>query len=379
MLLDREKTVSPRARGRKLAVAGALSCLALLATAAPALAFPINTEPPTLSRSGGGTGRTLSTSTGTWLLADSYSYAWERCNAAVSFCLPVAGRTGTTYLLTTADIGWHIRSVVTASNAIGPSSAASATTGAIVASPPKNTSPPTVHGTLRQGFSLTSTLGIWSDDSPANVTYGRQWQRCSTSTGVACQSIAGATGASYQLHGEDVGKFVRLLVTAEGLGASSAPSAPLGPIAAPSTTDGGGGGSTGGGSGGGGSGTTPPPTGGARKLRPFPVVVLAGRIARGLTLVSRLTVRGPRGATVSVRCRGRGCPRGGFRRKLGSSRRMRLKRYERIYGPRARIEIRVTAPGLIGKYTRFQMRGTRPPSRRDACLRPGSSRPSRCP
>ena len=364
-----------RAHRRRLALAGALACLIALAHAAPAMAVT-NLAPPDAPER---TGRTLVTENGSWLLASSYSYAWYRCDAAGAGCAQVAGRGGPGYLLTTADIGRRIRSLVTASGALGSESAFSAPTATITAAPPVNQTPPTVSGTARSGSTMSSTLGSWTDPSPGAVSYRRQWQRC-TSSGFSCQNIAGATGASYTLRAADVGAFMRVLVSAEGLGTATVESAPAGPVADLASAGGGGSGGGGGGGGGGGSDdTTPAPTGGFRKLRPFPRVVLAGRLLRGRTHVSRLVVTGPRGATVSVRCRGRGCARRSFRARLGNSRRIRLRRFQRTYRPGATIEIRVTGRQAIGKFTRIRIRATRPPSRRDLCLVPGESRPSRCP
>ena len=378
MLLNGEQTGRAAARRRRFALAGALTCVAVLVQAAPARAVPTNVRQPEPPQR---TGRTLTTENGSWLLANSFSYAWYRCDGAGAGCVAVPGG-GPSYLLTTADIGRSIRSLVTATNAVGSDSAFSEPTATITAAPPLNRVPPSVSGTARIGSILSSTLGSWVDPSPGAVSYRRQWQRC-TSSPFACRSIDGATGPSYTLGAGDLGRFMRVLVSAEGLGVATVPSAPLGPVA--DLPDAGGGGSGGGGSGGGGSdpggsgGDTPVPAGGFRKLRPFPVVVVAGRRMRGRTHISRLAVRGPRGATVSVRCRGRGCPSRSFVAKLGGSKRIRLRRFQRTYRPGAMIEVRVTGPQAIGKFTRIQIRATRPPSRRDSCLVPGATRPSRCP
>jgi hypothetical protein len=43
------------------------------------------------------------------------------------------------------------------------------------------------------------------------------------------------------------------------------------------------------------------------------------------------------------------------------------------------IEVLVTAPGQIGKYTRFTVRRGATPARSDLCLRPGHTKPTTCP
>src|SRR5207245_7669672 len=45
-----------------------------------------------------------------------------------------------------------------------------------------------------------------------------------------------------------------------------------------------------------------------RLMTPFPVVRITGKIGRRGARIKRLTVNAPYGATVTVRCRGRGCP-----------------------------------------------------------------------
>ena len=334
------------------------------------MAGPLNVSQPDLSRSG----RTLATTNGGWLPStNSYSYLWQRCNAGG--CLTVPGRTASTYLLTTADIGQTLRSIVIANNrALGAHSVASDTTSTIVSSPPLNVVPPEVTGS---GSTLTSPLGSWSDPSPGSAAYVPRWQRCSGGSGLNCQEVAGRTGPTYSLTQADSDKFIRVVVFAEGLGARSVASAPFGPIM-PQPVPRPGAGS--GGDSGGSTGNSSPSPGAARKLRPFPKVVVAGRVARGRTFISGLVIRrGPRGAAVAVRCRGRGCPRGAFRGKLNRRGELRLKRFQRIYGPNATIEIRVTRRGAIGKFTRLRVNRRGVPSRRDACLMPGASKFSRCP
>jgi PKD repeat protein len=106
------------------------------------------------------------------------------------------------------------------------------------------------------------------------------------------------------------------------------------------------------------------------------VVSIRGRLVRARTRVTRLAIRAQRGARVVVRCRGRGCPRRIVKRSRGKT--IRFRRFERTYRPRMRVVVRVTRRGLIGKETTFVIRRGRPPLRRDLCLRPGSSKATRC-
>ena len=114
-----------------------------------------------------------------------------------------------------------------AASVVGPSSASSA------AAAPANTSPPTVSGTTQQGQKLSASTGSWTGD--ATISYAFDWQRCSSS-GTSCGDISGATSQTYTLGGSDVGKTVRIVVTASNAaGRASAASSPTGAVAAAGT------------------------------------------------------------------------------------------------------------------------------------------------
>ena len=93
---------------------------------------PANTSPPTIA----GTpqqGQTLTAAPGTWTGAPTaFAYQWQRCDAAATSCTDIAGATAQTYTLTPADAGFAIRVAVTATNAVGPATAASAPTAVVV-------------------------------------------------------------------------------------------------------------------------------------------------------------------------------------------------------------------------------------------------------
>jgi PKD domain len=114
------------------------------------------------------------------------------------------------------------------------------------------------------------------------------------------------------------------------------------------------------------------------RMRPFPLVRIAGIVLPNGADVRILSVRALRGARVRVRCRGRGCPVRSLTRPRASGR-VRLRRFERRLRAGTRLELFVTQPGRIGKYTRFRIRAGKPPARVDRCLMPGRARPIRCP
>ena len=114
-------------------------------------------------------------------------------------------------------------------------------------------------------------------------------------------------------------------------------------------------------------------------MRPFPVVRIAGLLLPWGARVRLLTVRSPRGAIVTVRCRGEGCPLRSLRRR-SRKRLVHIQGLERRLPAGIRVEILVRKRNLIGKYTRIGIRsGARPPLRLDRCLQPGRSAPVRCP
>jgi hypothetical protein len=95
------------------------------------LGAPENTALPVVS----GTaqqGSALSTTNGTWTNSPtSFSYAWKDCNLSGESCTTISGATSSSYTLKEADVGHTIRSVVTATNAGGSTSATSAATSPV--------------------------------------------------------------------------------------------------------------------------------------------------------------------------------------------------------------------------------------------------------
>jgi hypothetical protein len=122
-------------------------------------------------------------------------------------------------------------------------------------------------------------------------------------------------------------------------------------------------------------------------MQPFPVVRIAGVQTRSGVNLNSLAAQAPRGARVTVSCRGRGCPAKSETRMATSSRRkawstsveVAFRRFERSLRAGIVLEIRVSKPGTIGKYTRFSIRRSKLPVRSDACLASTEPKPIRCP
>jgi hypothetical protein len=201
---------------------------------------PTNTGQPAVS----GTtvqGQILTTSNGTWngTAPLTFRYRWLRCDSTGGgangvTCSTISAATRRTYRLRFGDIGHRIRSHVIASNADGTATANSnATPGTVrsraAAGAPVSSSPPTISGTPQQGQTLTANRGSWLGAQPQAYTY--QWRRCD-SVGGACSNISqGATGSSYVVTSDDIGRTLRVRVTARNsAGSSASTSVPTGVV-----------------------------------------------------------------------------------------------------------------------------------------------------
>ena len=185
---------------------------------------PKNTVRPAISGTSEA-GQTLTAVSGTWTgVPSSFAYQWQRCDSAGGSCASIPTATGQSYLLTEADVGSTIRVVVSARNALGTATAASAPTSVVSPSrAPVNTSLPTVSGVPQVGQTLTAGTGSWTG-SPTSFSF--QWQRCDAG-GANCVDIPGATSGTYALAGADVGSTIRVAVTARNsVGEATAFSAP---------------------------------------------------------------------------------------------------------------------------------------------------------
>ena len=69
-----------------------------------------------------------------------------RCDAAGDNCADIPGATGSTYDVTSDEVGGTIRVVVTATNAAGSADASSDPTAEVAPAPPVNTAIPTISG-----------------------------------------------------------------------------------------------------------------------------------------------------------------------------------------------------------------------------------------
>jgi PKD repeat protein len=117
-------------------------------------------------------------------------------------------------------------------------------------------------------------------------------------------------------------------------------------------------------------------------LSPFPVVRISGTVTKRGMRLRRLTVYAPAGSRITIRCKGRHCPvrRSTYEASARAAKFLRIRRFEnKLFRPGTRLEVRIVRSGLVGKYTRFNIRKARPPTRIDRCLMPNSTKPVSCP
>jgi hypothetical protein len=100
--------------------------------------------------------------------------------------------------------------------------------GAEPAVMPANTEAPAVVGTPVDGELVTARDGEWAGSNPMAFAY--QWQVC----GTGCVDIAGASGKAYRATTADIGKSLRVRVTAtNGTGTATAFATPTTPVVQP--------------------------------------------------------------------------------------------------------------------------------------------------
>jgi subtilisin family serine protease len=162
-------------------------------------------------------GATLSASTGTFSGSGvTTTRQWLRCTSTtgLSPCSAIAGATGATYQPVLADTAKYLRVRAVGRNGEGAAIVVSNPTAA-VATPvaPSPTVAASIVGIAALTHTLTGKTGTWSGTAP--ITYTQQWQRCTNATSVAtCANIAGATALTYAPVSADVGKYLRIAVSA---------------------------------------------------------------------------------------------------------------------------------------------------------------------
>ncbi len=316
-------------------------------------------------------------------LTFSYTYSWSRCSGSGN-CTAVGSQQSLP--LGSGDIGSTFRATVVARTVLGLGlDSATSPLFTVTARPPDMVVPPALVGGTAEGDTLTGSTGVFVDPTGGGVSYERGWYRCPAANSVTgCEDRAGDVSA-ITLGATDVGRYIRYRVVARAFGinthdvvsglVANKPGQPGGP----GTPPGGNGGTGNGGTpNNGGSGNDTGSKSRFKKMRPFPGVVIAGRLSGGITRVTEFRVKGPRGAKVSVTCSGKRCPYKRAKTRTLGRKSLRLRNLQVFYGSGAVIKIKVTKKGLIGKYTEVRIRKGRAPARKDLCLEPGARKPTSC-
>jgi hypothetical protein len=140
--------------------------------------------------------------------------------------------TPTTRTLGAAAITLVLASVVAVFTAIGYAGP----TAAAQQYAPQNTTPPSITGEAREGSTLTANPGVWTSSSA--IAYAYQFRRCD-SNGANCANITGANRQTYQATSADVGRRLKVVVTASNTtGSSASESSATAVIAARDTSSG---------------------------------------------------------------------------------------------------------------------------------------------
>jgi PKD repeat protein len=113
-------------------------------------------------------------------------------------------------------------------------------------------------------------------------------------------------------------------------------------------------------------------------LRPPPHVRFSGLIFSKGMRMEILGASGPRGALVTVRCSGKGCPVKQRRKRIkrGS---VRFHSFERFLRRGIRLQFFVTKPNTIGTYRSYTIRAGKAPAIRNGCVTGTKLKRSRCP
>ena len=145
------------------------------------------------------------------LTSVSYSYQWIRNDGNTD--ADIGGQTASTYTLVTTDQGKTIKVKVSFTDDQGNEETLTSAATAEVAAKPNSapTGLPTINGTAQVGETLSAdTSAIADEDGLTNVSYSYQWIR---NDGETDTDVEGATDATYQLSGGEVGETIKVRVS----------------------------------------------------------------------------------------------------------------------------------------------------------------------
>ncbi|HEX5223493.1 MAG TPA: hypothetical protein VFW29_00055 [Solirubrobacteraceae bacterium] len=184
---------------------------------------PVNVKAPHIS------GKAIDEATqiasaGTWSgsATITFSYQWERCNASGEECAEIPGAAAQRRKVAHEDVGHTLRVTVTASNGEGSASKTSPATAVIAISKPVKFRAPAIVGTVADGKLLTAAPGTWRGTPPLSFAY--QWRVCAMRV---CSDIPGATASTYRPVTSQIGKQLRVVVTAHNSAGTASDTSPF--------------------------------------------------------------------------------------------------------------------------------------------------------
>jgi subtilisin family serine protease len=152
---------------------------------------PFNTSLPVVSGSAV-QGQTLSTTTGTWTNSPtSFTYQWDRCGTGGTNCSVIAGANSAQYTVSSSDVGFALRSAVTAANASGSTAAFSALTATVPGSGAPGGGIALVQSNAAQGTGVASLSAGFSGNNQAGDLIIAVVRMSSTSQTVAVSDTLG--------------------------------------------------------------------------------------------------------------------------------------------------------------------------------------------
>ena len=141
----------------------------------------------------------------------SYGYQWVANDGTSD--TDISGATGSTHLLSDADLAHSIKVRVSFSDDDGYAETLTSAATAVVVRRPNvaATGQPTITGTVKVGETLTaSTSGVSDDNGLTNAVYSYQWVRSTHSTD---RDISEETGSTYTIVAADDGKSLKVRVS----------------------------------------------------------------------------------------------------------------------------------------------------------------------
>ena len=114
----------------------------------------------------------------------------------------------------------------------------------------------------------------------------------------------------------------------------------------------------------------------AKMFKPLPVVRIRGRLTTNGANIQVLSVKAPKGAKITVKCSGKGCPR---RSVAKATKVTRISQFQRVLPAGIKLRISISRSGYISKVTTISIRKGKAPLRSDQCQMPGEKKLVRCP